>query len=236
MSPQHIQETVSKQRLTGSSFLETESGDVNDHKSSYKTTMEGNIFEIKPPLSLETENNLKISHDLSNLDKAITKLENISKKISVSSLGDSYDRFGRYIVSLLRRFSPKKIKLFKRKLIKFISNHLVGTSKKLHVCDSKRSQKMSLIKCKKSQESKEKHSIIDLKTYQNEINTSQNHLNALKDKSTSDPCDSYQVSTLSSSEKPASSSHISCKNHTYMDENVTQTTLPKINLTKNNQR
>lgn len=229
--PQHTQETAHKQKFNGSSFLET----VNDNKYSSNNKTEENNSEIKlTPLAPETDNNCKTSNDLSNLNKAISKLENISKKISVSSLGDSHDRFGRYIVSLLRRCSPNKIKFFKRKLIKFITNHLISTSKKLHVSDS--SHKMSQ-KFKDYQERIRKRSK-DLNSYQKEVNRSEHsiELKSTEDKAASEPCDSYQVSTHSSSEEPASSSHILFSNHTLMVENVSPTYFPKSNQTPNNQR
>lgn len=228
--PRHIQETAHKQKFNGSSFSET----VND-KYFCKNKIEENNSEIKlTPLTPETENNCTTSHDLSNLNKAICKLENISKKISESSLGDNHDRFGRYVVSLLRRCSPKNIKFVKRKLIKFITNHLISSSKNLHVPVS--SHKMSQ-KFKDYQESMRKRSK-DLNSYQKEVNTS-DHLIELKtteDKSASEPCDSYLVSSHSSSEEPASSSLALFSNNTDMVKNVSPTSTSKSNKTSNNQR
>lgn len=220
--PQHTQETAHKQKFNGSSLVET----VND-KCSCKNKTEENNSEIKlTPPTPETENNFKTSHDLSNLNKAICKLENISKKISISSLGDSHDRIGRYVVSLLRRCSPKNIKFVKRKLIKFITNHLISSSKKFHVSVS--SHKMSQ-RFKDYQESMRKRSK-DFNSYQKEVNTSELLIGpkSTEDKSASEPYDSYQVSSHSSSEEPVSSGHILFSNHTAMVKNVSPTSSPKV--------
>lgn len=219
--PQHTQETAHKQKFNGSSFIET----VKDNKYSMNKTG-GNSSEIK--LTAEIENDCKTSQDLSNLNKAICKLEKISNKISGSYLGDSHDRFGRYVVSLLRRCSPKKIKFLRRKLIRFITNDLINTSKKNPVSVS--SHKMSQ-KFKDYQESMRKR-LKDLNSYQKEVNTS-DHLIKLKsteDKSASDPCDFYEVSThSSSSEEPASSGQILFSNHTVMIKNVPPTSFKSNN-------
>lgn len=216
---QHTQETAHKQKFNGSSLVET----VND-KCSCKNKTEENDSEIK--LTPETENNFKSSHDLSNLNKAIYKLENISKKISISSLGNSHDRLGRYVVSLLRRCSPKNIKFVKRKLIKFITNHLISSSNKFHVSVS--SHKMSQ-RFKDYQESMRKRSK-DYNSYQKEVNTSELLIEpkSTEDKSASEPYDSYQVSSHSSSEEPVSSGHILFLNHTAMVKNVSPTSSPKV--------
>lgn len=217
--PQHTQETAHKHKFNGSSLVET----VND-TCSCKNKTEENNSDIK--LTPETENNFKTSHDLSNLNNAICKLENISKNISISSLGDSHDRLGRYVVSLLRRCSPKNIKFVKRKLIKFITNHLISSSKKVHVSLS--SHKMSQ-RFKDYQESMRKCSK-DFNSYQKEVNTSELLIEpkSTEDKSASEPYDSHQVSSHSSSEEPVSSGHMLFSNHTAMVKNVSPTSSPKV--------